>query len=115
MFESLVEAVAAYRTADTDRWAAVRAETAALERTHAVIEVLRAGGHLELIRLLAMESATEGSPQAHARYASAHRPAGRCRRSRTRGSRDGRASARPASHDAPTGTGGSVLRAAPGS
>jgi hypothetical protein len=70
MFESLVEAVAAYRTADAERWAAVRVETAALERTHAVIEALRAGGHLELIRLLAMESATGGSPKAHARYAS---------------------------------------------
>jgi hypothetical protein len=34
-----------------------------------VIEALRAGGHLGLIRLLAMESATGGSPEAHARYA----------------------------------------------
>jgi hypothetical protein len=30
---------------------------------------LRAGGHLELIRLLALESAIGGSPEAHARYA----------------------------------------------
>jgi hypothetical protein len=69
MFDSLGEAVAAYRAADTERWAAVRVEAAALERTHVVIEALRAGGHLELIRLLAMESATGGSPKAHARYA----------------------------------------------
>jgi hypothetical protein len=69
MFDSLADAVAAYRAADADRWAAVRVEAAALERTHAVIEVLRAGGHLELIRLLAMESANGRSPKAHARYA----------------------------------------------
>jgi hypothetical protein len=69
MFESLSEAIAAYRAADAERWAAVRVEAAALERTHAVIEALRTGGHLELIRLLAMESATGGSPEAHARYA----------------------------------------------
>jgi hypothetical protein len=69
MFDSLGDAVAAYRAADAERWAAVRAEVAALERTHAVIEVLRAGGHLELISALAMESATGSSPKAYARYA----------------------------------------------
>jgi hypothetical protein len=68
MFESLVDAVAAYRAADAERWAAVRGEATALERTHFVLEELRAGGYLELIRLLAMESATGSSPKAHARY-----------------------------------------------
>jgi hypothetical protein len=53
------------------RWAAVRVEAAALERTHAVIEALRAAGHLELITMLAMESATGSSPEAHARCAAA--------------------------------------------
>jgi hypothetical protein len=69
MFDSLVQAVAAYRAADAERWAAVRVEAAALERTHAVIEALRTGGHVELIRVLALESATGSSPAAHARYA----------------------------------------------
>jgi|tagenome__1003787_1003787.scaffolds.fasta_scaffold10836309_1 hypothetical protein len=71
MCESLAGAVAAYRAADAERWAAVRAEAAALERTHAVLEELRAGGHLELVRLLALESATGRSPLAHARYRAA--------------------------------------------
>jgi hypothetical protein len=71
MFDSLAEAVAAYRDADAERWAAVRVEAAALERTHAVIEALRADGHLQLIKMLAMESATGRSPEAHARYAAA--------------------------------------------
>jgi hypothetical protein len=71
MCESLAGAVAAYRAADAERWAAVRAEVAALERTHALIEGLRADGHLELVRLLALESASGGSPQAHARYRAA--------------------------------------------
>jgi hypothetical protein len=71
MFDSLAEAVAAYREADAERWAAVRVEAAALERTHAVIEALRAGGHLQLIKMLAMESATGSSSEAHTRYAAA--------------------------------------------
>jgi hypothetical protein len=69
MFDSLPEAVAAYRAADAERWAAVRAETAAVARTHAVLEALRADGHLDLVRALALESASGGSPKAHARYA----------------------------------------------
>lgn len=68
MFDTLVDAVAAYRAADAERRAALKAETAAHRATRAVIEELRVAGHVDLIRALAMESANDRAPTVRARY-----------------------------------------------
>jgi hypothetical protein len=68
MFDSLRDAVTAYRASDADRREAAAAEVAAHQRTRAVVEELRAGGHTELIRALAMESANARAPQVRAPY-----------------------------------------------
>jgi hypothetical protein len=70
--QALITVSGALRRTRNQRWRRLSVgEQALLVLTHAMIEALRASGHLELIRLLALESATGRSPVAHARYAAA--------------------------------------------